>query len=111
MAWPTLLVMREAGQEMTNAEIVEAVADRLELTPEQRTLPRTERSQRTLLDYRLAWTRTLLKNMGAITNERPARWSLTEVGRTTTETDIEAHVKGMVDRIGRAEAKAASPPG
>jgi restriction system protein len=98
MAWPTLLVLREAGHEMTNAEIVAAVADRLDLTPAQRTLPRTERSQRTLLDYRLAWARTLLKNVGAIVNEHPARWTVTEAGQVTTEADIQTYVEQMLQR-------------
>jgi len=96
MAWPTLLVLREAGREMSNAEIVAAVADRLGLTHDQRTLPRTERSRRTLLDYRLAWSRTLLKQLGAIFNEQPARWTVTAIGRTVTEEDIRAHVDRML---------------
>lgn len=97
LAWPTLLVLRDAGYEMTNAEIATAVADRLDLTPAQRTLPRTERSQRTLLDYRLAWSRTLLKKVGAIVNEEPARWTVTEAGQSTTEADIQAYVEQMLE--------------
>jgi restriction system protein len=111
MAWPTLLVMREAGSEMSNAEIVEAVANRLDLTPEQRTLPRTARSQRTLLDYRLAWSRTLLKNIGAIVNHQPARWTLTEAGESTTEADIQAYVQGSLDRLrSRSKGRASTTP-
>jgi restriction system protein len=104
MAWPTLLVLREADREMTNAEIVAAVADRLDLTAAQRTLPRTERSQRTLLDYRLAWTRTLLKQVGAIVNERPARWTVTEAGRSTAEADIQAYVEQMLKGFDRTNS-------
>ena len=44
-----------------------------------------------MLDYRLTWTRTLLNLVGAIVNERPARWTVTEAGRSTTETDTRAY--------------------
>lgn len=99
MADVALLVLREAGREMSNGEIVVEVANRLGLTDAQRTLPRTERSQRTLLDYRLAWSRTLLKQLGAIVNERPARWTVTDRGRTITEADIRGYVDGMLGAL------------
>lgn len=102
MAWPTLLVLREVGHETANVEIVAAVADRLDLTPAQRTLPRTERSQRTLLDYRLAWSRRPFEeNVGAIVNEQPARSTVTEGSLSTTEADIQAYVEQIARRLHR----------
>lgn len=47
---------------------------------------------RTLLDYRLAWTRTLLRSTGVITNDAPCQWSVTQAGLEATYEDIQAVV-------------------
>lgn len=99
MAWPVLVTMQRAGGSATNAEVTEAVADYLHLSPAQRTITRTRKGSRTLLDYRLAWSRTLLKNMGAIQNDAPCRWSITELGSRTTEDDIQRFTKAMLNRL------------
>ena len=78
---------------------MEAVADHLQLSHEQRAVTRTPKGSRTLLDYRLAWSRTLLKNMGAITNDAPHTWSVTEAGYKTTNADIQAVVNEMLDNL------------
>ena len=99
MAWPTLIAIKRAGGSATNSEIMEAVASDLGLSEQQRAITRTPRSTRTLLDYRLAWTRTLLKNMGAIINDAPAHWSITDIGRHVTPDDIGLFVKGRFDKL------------
>lgn len=98
MAWPTLSAIRRAGGSASNAEIMEAVSVDLKLTEEQRGL-RFGHGSRTLLDYRLAWARTFLKNMGAIVNEAPCQWTVTESGRETTGEDIQQFAKGMLDKL------------
>jgi restriction system protein len=100
MAWPTLTVIIRTGGSATNAEIVAAVADDLHLSHEQRALLRKPRGSRTLLDYRLAWSRTLLHNMGAITNDALCHWSVTDIGYKTTPDDIERFAKAMFERLG-----------
>jgi len=99
MAWPALCAIKRAGGSASNAEVEEAVAAELKLTDEQRALPRTRRGTRTLLDYRLAWARTFLKNMGAIAYDAPRQWSITEIGRDTTPEDIEEFKKKMLDKL------------
>lgn len=99
MAWPALLAIKRAGGSATNAQIMEAVANDLELSDEQRAVTRTRRGSRTLLDYRLAWSRTLLKNMGAIVNDAPCHWSITDIGRSVTQDDIQQFTKEMLDRL------------
>lgn len=99
MAWPVLEAMKRAGGSATNEEILRAVADDLDLTQQQRTMTRTRKGSRTQLDYRLAWSRTLLKNMGAITNDAPRTWSVTEAGYKVSSTDIQAVVKAMLDNL------------
>jgi restriction system protein len=94
-----MVAIRRAGGSATNAEIMGMVADDLGLSDQQRALRRTPRGSRTLLDYRLAWSRTLLKNMGGIVNDGPCHWSITETGRKITHEDIELFVKKMLDRL------------
>jgi restriction system protein len=101
MAWPTLMAIKRAGGSATNSEIMSAVANDLDLNDQQRALKRTPKGSRTLLDYRLAWSRTLLKNMGAITNNSPCHWSITDIGRHTSYDDIRRFIKTMLDRIAR----------
>jgi restriction system protein len=98
MAWPTLCAIKRAGGSASNAEIMDAVAQDLKLTGEQRDLP-CGRGSRTLLDYRLAWARTFLRTMGSITNVAPCQWSITERGLKTTSEDVQQHAKAMLDRL------------
>jgi restriction system protein len=109
MAWPTLNVIIRAGGSATNAEIVAAVADDLHLSNEQRALLLKQKGTRTLLDYRLAWSRTLLHNMGAIVNDALCHWSVTDVGYKTTPEDIDRFAKAMFEKLGeRTRARKAN---
>ena len=100
MAWPTLLVLRKQAGPMANKDIVTAVADEMSLSNVQRSILRskTGRGSRTLLDYRLAWSRTLLKGIGAIENPEPAHWRVTESGRIIEEARIEEAVLWMIPK-------------
>jgi restriction system protein len=40
------------------------------------------------IEYRLAWARTNLKNLGAVTHSSRGVWALTEYGRTATESEL-----------------------
>lgn len=99
MAWPVLVAIRRAGGSATNSEILEAVADDLHLSDRQRAVKRTPRGSRTLLDYRLAWSRTLLKSMGGIVNVAPCHWSITDIGREITRDDIQRFTDEMLSRL------------
>jgi restriction system protein len=99
MAWPALVAIKRAGGSATNAEIMETVARDLHLSEQQRTRLRRPRGSRTLLDYRLGWSRTLLKNMGAIINDAPCHWTITDVGRRTTQDDVQRFIDEMLSRF------------
>jgi hypothetical protein len=87
LAWPTIQALRDLGGSARIGEITPAVADLLGLNEEQQAVPHAGGS-RTELEYRLAWARTMLKNMGALENSARGVWSLTELGRTIGETEI-----------------------
>ena len=87
MAWPTVQAMTDLGGSGTNDEIARRVSEILALTEEQQAEPHPGGS-RTEVEYRLAWARTLLKNIGALENSARGVWSLTERGRTLDEADV-----------------------
>jgi restriction system protein len=84
LAWPTLVAIRDVGGAADIRTIAEKVADSLDLSTEARSI-RLSGGARTLLDYRLAWARTLLKGVGALTNDSRRQWSITPLGRDLTE--------------------------
>lgn len=102
MAWPTLCAIRRAGGSATIADILEQVAAELSLDAHQRSLL-LGKGSRTLLSYRLAWTRTFLKNMGAISNDGRGRWVITETGHSITTSDIKAASKQQLARLRESE--------
>jgi restriction endonuclease Mrr len=91
LVWPALSAIKRAGGTATNAEILNAVAADLELSEEQMAVL-CGHGSRTLLDYRLAWTRTMLRSIGVITNDAPCQWSVTQAGLEATYEDIQAVV-------------------
>lgn len=102
MAWPTLCAIKRAGGSATIADILEQVAAELNLDVNQRSLL-LGKGSRTLLGYRLAWTRTFLKNIGAISNDGRGRWAITETGRSITTSDIQAASKQQLARLRESE--------
>lgn len=101
LAWPCLQVLQVAGGPVTNKEIETAVADLVGLTEAQRTLKKARGSggKRTMLDYKLAWSRTLLRGLGVIENVSPATWAITERGKSATEADVLRATQEMIDRL------------
>jgi restriction system protein len=98
LAWPVLHAIKRAGGAASNAEILDSVASDLKLTEEQMAVL-CGHGSRTLLDYRLAWTRTLLRKVGAIANDAPSHWSITHAGTQMTHGDIELVLKEHFDNL------------
>lgn len=78
--WPTLLALRAAGGRCSNTALVNTVIAMNSFTPEQLTEQHTPR--RTKIDYKIAWARTWLKNVGLISNVGRSEWQLTAAGRS-----------------------------
>ena len=53
----------------------------------------------TEIEYRLVWARTYLKGMGLADNSQRGVWSLTDDGRTVTESDIEPKRQEYILRV------------
>lgn len=87
LLWPTLRAVREIGDSGTIEEIVEKVIELEDFSEEQQAVPHGD-GPRSEIEYRLAWARTYLKGMGAVTNSKRGVWSTTEVGREMTQAEI-----------------------
>jgi restriction system protein len=89
MLWPTLQAIIEMGGSATIQEITDKVVQIAGYTDEQLSVlhrggPKTE------IAYRLAWSRTYLRIVGALENSRRGVWSITEYGRTLRKEDTAA---------------------
>jgi restriction system protein len=81
---PTLQALKELGGSATIEEIVFKVSEIMSLSDEELSIIHApEKSSRTEIEYRLAWTRTYLKGYGLLENSKRGIWSLTTKGRQT----------------------------
>jgi restriction system protein len=94
LLWPTLRAIRDIGGSGTIEECNDKVIELEGFTEEQQAVPHGD-GGRTEIEYRLAWVRTYLKGIGAVTNSARGVWSLTDLGRTIPDA-------AAVDRL-RAE--------
>ncbi len=89
---PTLRALRALGGSASINEIADKVAQDMELPPSVIEQHHGD-TRRTKLEYRLAWARTYLKQVGLLTNSERGVWALTEAGAVGTEVDPQAMVK------------------
>lgn len=90
--WPTLKALKTLGGSGSNSEIVQKVIE-LEEFSEDVQSARHNDGPMTKLEYRLAWARTYLKKYGALENSERGVWSLTDIGETLKENQIDDVVK------------------
>ena len=96
---PLLEVLRSLGGSGTIEEIDGKVAEIMNLSDEQlEVLQDPDKGSRTKFEYRLAWTRTYLKNYGLLENSSRGVWALTSVGRKTEKVDEKEVVKTVREK-------------
>jgi restriction system protein len=96
---PLLEALRSLGGSGTIEEIDGKVAEIMNLSDEQlEVLQDPEKGSRTKFEYRLAWTRTYLKNYGLLENSSRGVWALTSVGRKTEKVDEKEVVKTVREK-------------
>ena len=105
---PTLTALHHLGGSASIAELRDQVIEDLKLPKEIVEQPHPGKSNRTELEYRLAWARTYLKKYGAITNSARAVWALTPKGNdleTVRPQDVVRFVREQSrrERAGRTE--------
>jgi restriction system protein len=88
LLWTTLCAVRELGHSARLDEIDERVIERESFSEAQLAVLHND-GPKSELEYRLAWARTYLKGMGALTNASRGIWETTRVGRELSEEEIE----------------------
>jgi len=88
LMWPTVLALRALGGSGRNEEINENVAQAASITESQMEFKREDGHHLTLIEYRIAWARTRLKELGLAENSSSGVWALTELGRRITESEL-----------------------
>lgn len=88
LLWATLCAVRALGHSARLDEINDMVIAREEFSEQQLAVLHND-GPRSELEYRLAWSRTYLKGMGALANTSRGIWETTELGRELTEDEIE----------------------
>jgi restriction system protein len=108
LLWPTLRAVREIGDSGTIEEIVEKVIELERFGEAQQEVPHGDGPQ-SEIEYRLAWSRTYLKGMGALVNSKRGVWSTTELGRSMTADDVDRrHTEYVVQLREARKAKKAA---
>ena len=89
--WLVLEELRGLPMPATNRQMEEAVASRLNLTAKQQSV-RSGNGQQTEVANRVAWTRTRLKNAGALEWVGRGEWRLTAEGRSLHRSTLESRL-------------------
>lgn len=96
---PVYSVMRELGGSATNDEIRDKIIIDLQLSDEVVDEPHVgAASQRTELEYQLAWARTYLKKYGAIENTKRGVWMITSAFSDTVSVKYQEVMKQVLDK-------------
>lgn len=103
LAWPTLKVLEDLGGSASIKQITSELAEFLSLPDESRDLLHG-RGPYTELEYRAAWARTYLKNIGAIENPARAIWRITNLGRGFRDQ------RTLLDAVKNGTQRSVSPP-
>jgi restriction system protein len=93
LMWPTLQALTKLGGSGRIDEIVEAVIAAEGFTEEQQAVRRRPGDRMSMIEYRLAWARNGLKQIGAVENSSRGVWAITDLGRSLDRDEMLAQVK------------------
>jgi restriction system protein len=91
LMWPTMEALRTLGGSGQIEEINGEVIRQQGFSEEQLSVRRPKKERQSMIEYRLAWARTKLKEIGAIKNSAWGVWALTDDAKNWSETDLEDH--------------------
>jgi restriction system protein len=87
MLWPTLLALRSLGNSAAVRELTDRASEIAGYSDAQLAVLHND-GPGTEVQYRMAWARSYLKEVGAANNSRRGVWSITEYGQSLTEGDM-----------------------
>jgi len=91
LMWPTLEALRNLGGSGQTEEINGEVIKRQGFSEEQLAIRRPKKERQSMIEHRLAWSRTKLKEIGAIKNSAWGVWALTDDARNWSEAELVEH--------------------
>lgn len=89
--WPTLEALGALGGSGRTEEINGEVMRQQGYSEDQLAIRRPKNERQSMIEYRLAWSRTKLKEIGAIKNSAWGVWAVTDDARNWSETELEQH--------------------
>jgi restriction system protein len=89
MLWPTLQAIIALGGSGSNQEIEDRAIEIAGYTEEQLSVLHND-GPNIEIRYRMAWARSYLKVVGALQNSARSVWSVTDYGRSLTQSDMAA---------------------
>jgi restriction system protein len=87
LMWPTMRALKALDGSGSNEELLAKVVELEDISEAVQAVPHKNGSM-SRLAYNLAWTRTMLKRAGAITNSERGVWSITSAGEKMTEAEV-----------------------
>jgi restriction system protein len=107
-----LQALKKLGGSATLEELNRAVSASLELSDNQLQIPHgRDGDARTELEYRLAWTRTILKSAGLVSNSSRGVWALVDAGLDATSVDPRSVLRAHRNEYQTRKGKKASDTG
>lgn len=108
LQWPVLCALRDLGGSATVAELDSKVMENENYSEAQQSVlhgdgPRTE------INYRLAWARTYLKNIGLVENSARTVWSLTDDGHEIDRAELKDRYLNWRSPKSNSSTKKAEP--
>jgi restriction system protein len=107
LLWPTLIALRATGGSASNDELLVKVTEIANVPDEIASIVHIDNRQ-SKLNYNLAWAKTYLKKVGALTNSARGVWSLTEIGENLDEAAT-ALIPAQVRRESYDKRRSAPP--
>ena len=104
LLWPTLKAVRSLGHTAKLEEIDEHVIDGEGFSEAQMAVLHKD-GPRSEVEYRLAWARTYLKGMGALTNPSRGTWETTDLGKELLGDEIVPRWKAYLEELREARKK------
>ncbi len=87
LVWPAMQALKALGGSSSIEELLTKVVEIENIPEEVQAVPHKDGRQ-SRLAYNLAWTRTMLKKAGAITNSERGVWSITSAGEKMTKAEV-----------------------
>jgi len=96
--WPTIQALQLLGGSGRNDEIIERVAQIESISEDKMAHKQKDNHYLPLIEYRIGWARTRLKELGLVENSGSGVWALTDLGRRVTEEELKSVPHSAVER-------------